>query len=92
MDAKPLYGWLLVAGMFVSTSLTAAPFTPTVLGFEPPPEEGLLGDMLGLRARLAQQGLNFNFGYLSQTATNLHGGADTRHKIAYIDQFAFTFT
>lgn len=92
MDAKPLYGWLLIAGMSISTSLTAAPFTPTVLGFEPPPEQGLLGDMLGLRPRLTQEGFNFNFGYLSQTASNLHGGADTRHKTAYIDQFAFTFT
>lgn len=91
MDAKPFRGWLLVATMTASTSLYAEPFTPTVLGFDPPTEEGLLGDMLGLRPRLAQEGLNFNLGYLSQTASNFHGGADTRRKVAYIDQFAFTF-
>lgn len=48
--------------------------------------------MLGLRPRLTQDGFNYNLGYLSQTASNLHGGDDSRHKTAYIDQFALTFT
>ncbi|WP_241607651.1 carbohydrate porin [Rosenbergiella australiborealis] len=92
MDVKSLYSWLLLAGITVSGSLSAAPFNPTVLGFEAPPKEGMFGDMLGLRHRLEDSGLQFNLGYLSQIATNMHGGADTRRKVAYIDQFAFTFT
>lgn len=43
MEAKPLYGWLFVAGISISASVTAAPFNPTVLGFEAPPEQGLSG-------------------------------------------------
>ncbi len=62
----------------------------TVLGFEAP-QQGLLGDMLGLRPDLQQRGFNFSLGYLSQAATNIGGGYNHDAKLAYIDQFSLTF-
>lgn len=92
MDTKPLYRWLLLASVSLANPAVATPFDPTALGFEAPPSQGLFGDMLGLRPRLEKEGLNFNLGYLSQTATNLSGGANTDRQLAYIDQFSLTFT
>lgn len=63
----------------------------TALGFEAP-QQGLLGNMFGLRSDLTDAGFNFNLGYLSQAATNIGGGYNHKQKLAYIDQFALTFS
>jgi porin len=63
----------------------------TVLGFEAP-GTGLLGDMLGIRPILSDNGFNYNFQYLNENAYNIAGGYNHDHHLAYIDQFAITFT
>ncbi|MCL2894810.1 carbohydrate porin [Brenneria tiliae] len=63
----------------------------TVLGFEGP-QPGLLGDMLGIRPILTDNGFVYNLAYLSQVAYNAGGGYDHDDRAAYIDQFALTFT
>ncbi|PSJ44940.1 carbohydrate porin [Zobellella endophytica] len=63
----------------------------TVLGFEAL-GEGLLGEMLGIRPILTENGFNYNLAYLNQLAHNLDGGYNTDGHVAYIDQTALTFT
>ncbi|MGC6387369.1 carbohydrate porin [Ewingella sp. S1.OA.A_B6] len=63
----------------------------TVLGFESQPE-GMLGDMLGIRPILENNGFHYNLGYLSESAYNAGGGYNHNKKTAYIDQFSLTFT
>lgn len=63
----------------------------TVLGFEAQPE-GMLGDMLGIRPILENNGFHYNLGYLSESAYNAGGGYNHDKKTAYIDQFSLTFT
>lgn len=62
----------------------------TVLGFESAPE-GMLGNMLGIRSVLKDNGFTFNTNYIGQLAYNADGGYNTTKHTAYIDQFAFTF-
>jgi porin len=59
--------------------LTVSPFTTaqdwngTVLGFEAPPAP-VLGDMLGIRKILNDNGFTYNLGYLNEIAWNGGGG------------------
>lgn len=62
----------------------------TVLGFEAP-QSGLLGDTLGIRPILADNGFQYNLGYLNQIAWNADGGYDRDRHVAMIDQLALTF-
>jgi porin len=50
----------------------------------------LFGDWGGQRKQLADQGVVFNFGYVSETAHNFSGG--TRHLTRYTDQWVFGTT
>ncbi|MGL4859784.1 MAG: carbohydrate porin, partial [Enterobacteriaceae bacterium] len=61
-----------------------------VLGMDPPTGH-LFGDWLGMRSTLEQNGFTFNAAYLNQMAYNAGGGYDRKRKVAYIDQFSFTF-
>ncbi|MDN0119885.1 carbohydrate porin [Yersinia frederiksenii] len=60
------------------------------LGFEPQ-QEGLLGDMLGIRPILSENGFNYSLGYLSQLSYNAGGGYNHDKQASYIDQFSLTF-
>ncbi|BBF86716.1 porin B precursor [Aquitalea magnusonii] len=62
-----------------------------VLGMENT-DNGVLGDMHGLRSTLAQHGFTFNSAWLSQLARNIEGGFNSDRHSAYIDQFWFMFT
>lgn len=62
----------------------------TVLGFTPPPDP-LLGEMLGIRKILNDNGFTYNLGYLNQFAWNGGGGYNHDSHVAYIDQFSLTF-
>ena len=50
----------------------------------------LTGDWGGLRTDLRAKGIEFQFGYVSETAANLRGG--TRHLTDYTDQWTFGTT
>ncbi|MGE9550105.1 carbohydrate porin [Erwinia amylovora] len=73
-----------------NVTASAAEWDGSALGFTPP-EQGLLGDMLGVRPLLENNGFYFNLGYLSQVAYNNAGGYNPDHHAAYIDQVALTF-
>ncbi|EQA9808171.1 MULTISPECIES: carbohydrate porin [Enterobacteriaceae] len=62
----------------------------TVLGFEAP-QPGLLGNMLGIRPILTENGFTYNLGYLTQSAYNASGGYDHNGRVAFIDQLALMF-
>ncbi|WP_438941016.1 carbohydrate porin [Dryocola boscaweniae] len=83
---------LISSAIFLSLSVNAAQkvWNGTALGFEAP-QPGLLGDMLGIRPLLNEQGFNWNLGWLSQLAWNAGGGYDHDSHMAYIDQVALTF-
>lgn len=57
---------------------------------ETAPSPYLLGDWGGLRTRLEERGLAFNFGYGSQVAHNFSGGTDRLTR--YADQWLFQAT
>ena len=59
----------------------------TVIGFDYN-SGGMLGDMGGLRSRLAGAGFNFNLVYGSESAANLHGGYNADRHLSYVDQLA----
>ena len=69
----------------------AKPWASKALGFEPSPQEGLLGDWLGVKPALKEHGFKYTLGYLSQSAYNIDGGYDQSGKLAYIDQFWLMF-
>lgn len=73
-----------------NTTASAKQWEGTALGFIPQ-EEGLLGDMLGVRPLLEDKGFYFNLGYLSQVAYNMSGGYNPDNHVAYIDQVSLTF-
>jgi porin len=50
----------------------------------------LFGDWVGQRKQLADQGVAFNFGYVSELAHNVKGGTD--HLTRYTDQWTFGTT
>jgi hypothetical protein len=56
-----------VFGVAASTANAAenTPWNGTVLGFEPP-QSGLLGEMLGIRPILEDNGFRYNLGYLNE--------------------------
>lgn len=68
------------------------PWSNTVLGYDKPVKQGLLGDMLGLRPGLADYGFTFRAAYLSENAYNMAGGYDHDRKLSYIDDFSLMFT
>ncbi|MVT05944.1 carbohydrate porin [Enterobacter sp. 10-1] len=70
---------------------TSSQWNGTVLGFEKQ-REGLLGDMMGIRPILKNNGFNYNLVYLNQMAYNVDGGYNNDKHLAYIDQFSLTFT
>ena len=53
-------------------------------------QQGLLGDMLGIRPILEENGFHYNLGYLNEMAYNAGGGYDHDKHLAYIDQVALT--
>lgn len=63
----------------------------SVLGFEAG-QPGLLGDMLGIRPILEENGFHYNLGYLNEMAYNAGGGYNHDKHLAYIDQVSLTFT
>jgi porin len=56
----------------------------------PGPESWMLGDWGGLRKKLYDAGINLQLGYVSEIATNLRGGGET--KWDYTDQWTFGST
>ncbi len=82
-----LYGMVLFSVSFTSLSQE---WNGTVLGFEASTEP-LLGEMLGIRQTLSENGFTYQLGFLNQLAWNGGGGYDHDSHVAYIDQFAFTF-
>lgn len=82
---------LLALAVGMSTSAAhAQDWNGTALGFQAP-QEGLLGDMLGIRPILEENGFHYNLGYLSQVSYNAGGGYNHDKHAAYIDQFSLTF-
>lgn len=79
----------LAVGMSTSAAY-AQEWNGTALGFQAP-QEGLLGDMLGIRPILEDNGFHYNLGYLSQVSYNAGGGYNHDKHAAYIDQFSLTF-
>lgn len=56
----------------------------------PAPVPWLLGDWYGVRTRLLNTGIDFQFGYTSEVAGNATGGQ--RRQVAYTDQWTFGTT
>jgi porin len=54
------------------------------------PADTLTGDWGGLRTDLRDRGVDFQFGYTSETASNVRGGV--KHTTRYTDQWAFGTT
>jgi porin len=81
-----LYAFALLA---ISPLSMAQDWNGTVLGFEAPPEP-VLGEMLGIRKILNDNGFTYNLGYLNEIGWN-GGGYNHDSHVAYIDQFALTF-
>lgn len=82
-----LYAFALLA---ISPLSMAQDWNGTVLGFEAPPEP-VLGEMLGIRKILNDNGFTYNLGYLNEIGWNGGGGYNHDSHVAYIDQFALTF-
>lgn len=89
IKVKNIYAAALMLASPVVLAESAA-WNGTVLGFEGQ-QPGLLGDMLGIRPLLTENGFTYNLAYLSQVAYNAGGGYDHDRRAAYIDQFALTF-
>ncbi len=49
-------------------------------------QQGLLGDMLGIRPILEENGFHYNLGYLNEMAYNAGGGYNHDKHLAYIDR------
>lgn len=81
------YAFALLA---ISPLSMAQDWNGTVLGFEVPPAT-LLGDMLGVRNILYDNGFTYNLGYLNELGWSGGGGYNHDPHVAYIDQFALTF-
>lgn len=84
------YQLYALALLTVSPLSMAQDWNGTVLGFEAPPDP-VLGDMLGIRKILNDNGFTYNLGYLNEIAWNGGGGYNHDSHVAYIDQFALTF-
>jgi len=61
-----------------------AKWNNTVLGFTPPPDP-VLGEMLGIRKILNDNGFTYNLGYLHEISWNGGGGYNHDSHVAYID-------
>lgn len=82
----------MLAAMAPAVSAADIPaWNGSALGFEAG-QQGLLGDMLGIRPILEENGFHYNLGYLNEMAYNAGGGYDHDKHLAYIDQVALTFT
>lgn len=75
---------------FAANAQDAQEWNNKMLGFEGPPDP-LLGEMLGIRKILNDNGFTYNLGYLNQFAWNGGGGYNHDSHVAYIDQFSLTF-
>ena len=82
--------WYALALLAASPLAMAQEWNGTVLGFEAPPDP-ILGEILGIRNILNDNGFTYNLGYLHEIAWNGGGGYNHDSKVAYIDQFALTF-
>lgn len=95
MHNKKINQLLIGAALAAMVPAVSAAETPawngSVLGFEAG-QQGLLGDMLGIRPILEENGFHYNLGYLNEMAYNAGGGYDHDKHLAYIDQVALTFT
>ncbi len=82
----------MLAAMAPAVSAADIPaWNGSALGFEAG-QQGLLGDMLGIRPILEENGFHYNLGYLNEMAYNAGGGYDHDKHLAYIDQVSLTFT
>ena len=82
----------MLAAMAPAVSAADIPaWNGSALGFEAG-QPGLLGDMLGIRPILEENGFHYNLGYLNEMAYNAGGGYDHDKHLAYIDQVSLTFT
>lgn len=80
----------MLAAMAPAVSAADIPaWNGSALGFEAG-QQGLLGDMLGIRPILEENGFHYNLGYLNEMAYNAGGGYDHDKHLAYIDQVALT--
>jgi porin len=70
--------------------LALACFSVDASASEAGPNQGLLGDWGGLRTRLYQNGIDFQLGYVSETAYNADGG--DRKLTRYADQLTLGAT
>ncbi len=82
----------MLAAMAPAVSAADIPaWNGSALGFEAG-QQGLLGDMLGIRPILEENGFHYNLGYLNEMAYNAGGGYNHDKHLAYIDQVSLTFT
>ncbi len=66
----------MLAAMAPAVSAADIPaWNGSALGFEAG-QQGLLGDMLGIRPILEENGFHYNLGYLNEMAYNAGGGYD----------------
>ena len=80
----------MLAAMAPAVSAADIPaWNGSALGFEAG-QQGLLGDMLGIRPILEENGFHYNLGYLNEMAYNAGGGYDHDKHLAYIDQVSLT--
>lgn len=93
MKQTILYPAICACLLFSTPEIRAEvqPWSGTVLGFDGP-KQGLLGDMMGIRPILNENGFNFELNYLNQLAYNAGGGYNHDSHTAYIDQVSFIFT
>lgn len=82
----------MLAAMAPAVSAADIPaWNGSALGFEAG-QQGLLGDMLGIRPILEENGFHYNLGYLNEMAYNAGGGYNHDKHLAYIDPVSLTFT
>lgn len=77
-----------VTGLSFSILMLAAPAFASVTPFDPD-SPWLLGDWAGYRKHLADEGVDFQVGYTTQSAANLAGGYRTSTTMRYADQWTF---
>ncbi len=76
----------MLAAMAPAVSAADIPaWNGSALGFEAG-QQGLLGDMLGIRPILEENGFHYNLGYLNEMAYNAGGGYNHDKHLAYIDR------
>ncbi|MCL3560378.1 hypothetical protein L6P81_26710, partial [Klebsiella pneumoniae] len=75
----------MLAAMAPAVSAADIPaWNGSALGFEAG-QQGLLGDMLGIRPILEENGFHYNLGYLNEMAYNAGGGYDHDKHLALMN-------